>query len=199
MKQFTQRELLAEGFWDGFKKVAKGAGAAAVGAGRLIDIALPEVTKPLKSAISTYRDVSNAVKSAWSELKPFIEKVKKSLEEQGFQLDETQDPYKAGNKFLVYANEIVGVDRTTGKFTVDPSKKSVMFMVDKDGTAKKAPNISNKPNTPQPPSSSTPPPLPAPVTPSLSAAPSATPSTPPRSTPPSSTPPRSGPTGTRRP
>lgn len=156
MRQLSQRELLDEGFWDGFKKVAGGIGRAAktagkvaaagtTAAGRLVDIALPEVTKPIKGAVSAFRDVKNAAKSAWDVLKPKMDKIRESLKDQGFILDETQEPQKAGNSMIVWANEIIGYDKATQQFKTNPNK-TVTFMVDSEGNAKRAPNVSVKTN-----------------------------------------------------
>jgi len=149
MKPFTQKEMLEEGFWDGFKKVAgkvgnaaktvgKGVGAAATGLGRAVDIALPELTRPVKDVISGGRSVINATKQGWDLFKSKQEIVKKKLENLGYVLDESQPPQQIGDNFMVFASEITGYDKAKQQFIWDPNT-TIPFLVDKNNDVKKAP------------------------------------------------------------
>jgi hypothetical protein len=77
MRKFTQQELLEEGFWDGFKKVANVGKVLGKAAAKAID---PDLYGKIKSDVEGIKSISNNVSKA-ANLKKFIIN---SLASQGY-------------------------------------------------------------------------------------------------------------------
>ena len=85
MKKLSQLELLSEGFWSGFKKVAGGVGKTARGAVRagaeVLRTVAPEVTDPLDNLDNTLRGYKTAFQQGYEGM-PDPRIVKQDLKNQ---------------------------------------------------------------------------------------------------------------------
>lgn len=177
MRQFTQRELLSEGFWDGFKSVAKRAGNVGKFVGKK---ALPKTAAAIENVVDYGKGLKNAASSVQ-------QLASKQLKGMGYSMmDKTWKPH--GSNFVVLAKpmseyeEVPETDPATGQPVIDPATgqpattieigegKPVPFIVDKEGKVKP---ISGRGNSQARKNSS---PAATTATPSLSGGATATPS-----------------------
>lgn len=142
MKQYTQLELLSEGFWDlhkspilrGVGKVAKGlsgvAGAATKGGAFLARTLAPELTNPLDRLEKWGRELKGNVEQGFQlgsggKMKEFGD----ILYDSGYVIDEKTPIMRQGSNFIAVGYRITGADPKTGKPTGDP-EKPITFLFD---------------------------------------------------------------------
>lgn len=136
MKNYSQKDLLDEGFWNSFKKpfkIAGGAfGAAVKGGARALDYVAPEITNPLHRFESGVRDIASQSRKGFSAgYGGLSAEYGNILLDAGYVMDERSKVIKSGKNHVVIGYRIVGKNPTTGKPI--PDHKKISFLFDKDG------------------------------------------------------------------
>ncbi len=135
MKKFSKLELLSEGFWDAFTKPAKFAtglarGAVAGGA-KALDYVLPELTNPVKSAVSAIKDIGSATKEGFDKgYKGILKYATDQLADLGYIVKSNEVMTPSGRNFVIPAYKVLQYE-TDGRPKID--KSATPFLIDKSG------------------------------------------------------------------
>ena len=139
MTEYTQLEMLSEGFWGGvgrgLKNTAKGVGGvfgtAIRGGAKALDYLAPELTNPLHKLEHGIRDIGQSVRMGWDWGSGGKTKtIQDRLLDGGYVMDKNEGVTKSGKNAVVIAHKITGYDQKTGKPKV--GKVPVSILVDRN-------------------------------------------------------------------
>jgi hypothetical protein len=137
--KLTQKDILAEGFWDTIAaplRVAGGvAGAAVKGGASLLRKVAPEITNPLDKLEAGARDVGDALRQGYDVGSGGLQKAYKDiLLDAGYIMDMSKCVTKSGKNKVVIGSRIIGHSKS-GKPYGDPKRK-LSFIFNKDNQFK---------------------------------------------------------------